>query len=184
MMHRRHRQLPWRLLLASTVSFGALDASAQSADATESSSVECISVTRITRTEVLDEQTILFHMRGQQTYGNYLPSECPGLDEQSRFTYETSTGKLCSNDTITLLERGHQLRLGITCRLGKFLPASAAASAEEVRDLTLDADSRRATPIATEIGRAELPPTAEANPPAPPASSANDVPPAPEEGAR
>jgi hypothetical protein len=180
MMHTDHPLLPWGLLLASSVSLGSLDASAQGGETTDSSSIECVSLTSITRTEVLDEQTILFHMVGQETYTNYLPRECPGLDERARFTYKTSTGKLCNSDTITLLERGPQLRPGITCRLGEFLPASAG----KVLDLTLGEDSRGARPGAIEVRRAQLPPAADAEPPPPAASSPTDAPPPPEDTER
>jgi hypothetical protein len=93
-------------------------------------------------------------MRGQETYSNHLSRECPGLDERARFAYETATGRLCNNDMITLLERGSQLSPGITCRLGKFVRASA----EEVVDLTLGENRHGTRPNAIEVRRAELPP--------------------------
>lgn len=162
---------PWALLAAGLL-LGSSGVLGQGADTVDSSSVECVSLTRVTRTEVLDEQTILFHMRGQKTYSNHLPRECPGLDEQTRFTYKTTSNQLCSNDTITLFERGAQLSPGITCRLGKFVPSSA----EEVVDLTVDENRRGARRNAIEVRRAELPPAADAGATAAPAPAATDAP--------
>jgi hypothetical protein len=159
MILANRRQRPWALLAPSLL-LGSSAAFGQGAD-TISYAVECVSLARVTRTEVLDEQTILFHMRGQQNYSNYLPLECPGLDEQTRFTYRTTSGQLCNNDTITLLERGSQLRPGITCRLGRFVPASA----ERVVDLTLGENRRGASRNAIEVRRVELPPAADADAP-------------------
>lgn len=140
----------------------------QDADTGGGSSVECISLTRVTRTEVVDEQTILFHLRGQETLSNYLPRECPGLDDKTAFTYETTTNRLCNNDTITLIEKGAQLRPGITCRLGRFVPAATRG----IVDPTLDGNASRTRDNLIEIRRIDLPPAGDADaatgPPAPP----------------
>ena len=137
----------------------------QGADTADSSSIECVSLTRLTRTEVVDEQTILFHFRGRETLSNHLPRECPGLDDKTAFTYETSTNRLCNSDTITLLERGSQLRPGISCRLGRFTPVAI----QGIVDPTLDGDASRTRDNLIEIRRVELPPAADpdAGPPAP-----------------
>lgn len=53
--------------------------------------------------------------------------------------YETRTSRLCSNDTITVLEDvGVGLRRGFTCRLGEFLPMSPA----DVEELELREEGR------------------------------------------
>jgi hypothetical protein len=155
--------------MAFSLLLGSYRAVGQVAESVNESSVECISLARVTRTEVVDEQTIRFHMRGRPSYSNYLPSACPGLDGKTRFTYETANSRLCSRDTITLLEGGSRLTPGITCRLGRFV----AAAAEEVVDLTHDehGGTRR---NAIEVRRVELPAAADA--PAPPAPPVNDAP--------
>jgi hypothetical protein len=160
-------------LLAPALLLRAPGVFAQDAHAADSFSVQCISLTRVTRTQILDDQTILFYMRGQKTYSNHLRRDCPGLDEKARFAYQTTNGRLCNNDMITLLERGSGLNAGITCRLGEFLPAAV----EEVLDLTRDENRRGARRNAIEVRRVELPPIADPGPAAAPVPSPTESPP-------
>jgi hypothetical protein len=92
----------------------------------------CLSAAQIDRTRVIDDQTILFVMRNDRAYVNLLSRKCPGLAQQSRFSYEVTVGRLCGVDTITVLEQwAGRLEPGFTCRLGDFHPVSP----EEVEDL-------------------------------------------------
>jgi hypothetical protein len=89
--------------------------------------------------EGLDERNVLFRARGNLLYRNHLPSECPGLDRNSRFAYETN-GQLCESDTITIFSQWNsRLDPGVVCRLGAFQPIGE----EEIRDFTSDDDGRR-----------------------------------------
>jgi hypothetical protein len=93
---------------------------------------ECVIVSRIDQTEAIDDQNILFHMRGDQVFRNTLPRKCPGLERENRIAYQTVSARLCNIDTITVLEDfGVGLRPGFTCRLGQFVPLSP----EEVEEL-------------------------------------------------
>jgi hypothetical protein len=95
---------------------------------------DCIIVSRIDQTDAIDDQNIIFRMRGDDVYRNTLPSKCPGLARENRIAYETRSSRLCKVDTITVLEDfGVGFRPGFTCRLGPFVPLSAA----EVEDLEL-----------------------------------------------
>jgi hypothetical protein len=89
---------------------------------------DCLYVSSVRRTEVLDDQTIIFYMRGNKVaYRNYLPRKCPGLARSGRFMYEIHMSRLCSIDTITVLEQwGVGLQPGFTCKLGDFYPLSPA----------------------------------------------------------
>jgi hypothetical protein len=89
---------------------------------------DCLYVSSVRRTEVLDDQTIIFYMRGNKVaYRNYLAHKCPGLARSGRFMYEVHMSRLCSIDTITVLEQwGVGLQPGFTCRLGDFYPLSPA----------------------------------------------------------
>jgi hypothetical protein len=89
---------------------------------------DCLYVSSVRRTEVLDDQTIIFYMRGNKVaYRNYLAQKCPGLARAGRFMYEVHMSRLCSIDTITVLEQwGVGLQPGFTCRLGDFYPLSPA----------------------------------------------------------
>jgi hypothetical protein len=88
---------------------------------------DCIVVQSIDETEAVDDQNIIFRMRGSTVYRNHLPRKCPGLERENRIAYETRSSRLCSIDTITVLEDfGASLRPGFTCRLGEFVPLSPA----------------------------------------------------------
>jgi hypothetical protein len=80
--------------------------------------VDCIELTRIDRTDVRDNRTIDFHMRGREVYRNRLRHECPGLAFEESFTYRPSTGRLCSVDLIAVNSRTGIA--GPTCALGSF----------------------------------------------------------------
>ena len=95
---------------------------------------DCIIVSRIDQTDALDDQTIIFRMRGRTVYRNTLPNKCPGLQRENRIAYQSNTSRLCNIDTITVLEDfGVGFRPGFTCRLGPFVPLSEA----EVEDIDL-----------------------------------------------
>jgi len=98
---------------------------------------KCVRVISIDQTQVVDDQNILFHMRGSDVYRNHLPRECPRLEQERRIAYKVFSGQLCSHDTITVLEDSvFGLQGGFTCGLGEFVPLSP----EEVEDLKRDDD--------------------------------------------
>ena len=101
----------------------AADAKADDFDRTPT---DCITITNIKETAVIDDSTILFYMRGGKkvTYRISLPQgACPNLGRERRFSYKTTMNRLCDSDLITVLEQfGAGLREGFTCRLGKFYP--------------------------------------------------------------
>jgi hypothetical protein len=82
--------------------------------------VDCIELSRIDHTQVRDDSTIDFYMRGREVYRNRLPAECPGLAFDDSFAYRTSTGRLCSVDLIAVNRSGGST--GPTCPLGSFQP--------------------------------------------------------------
>jgi len=97
-----------------------------------SSTVDCIPVQRVDRTEVLDNRSIVFHMRGREAFLNQLERDCPGLDREKRFMYEVKSAQLCTVDTISVLEDwGVGLAKGFTCPLGPFQKVSE----DELADL-------------------------------------------------
>jgi uncharacterized protein DUF6491 len=117
---------------------------------------DCITVARIDQTEAIDDQTIIFRMRGRSVYRNTLPSKCPGLERENRIAFQSSTSRLCNIDTITVLEDfGVGFRPGFTCRLGPFVPLSE----EEVEDIDLrkkgEAGQRAIETSSVEIERDE-----------------------------
>ncbi len=93
---------------------------------------QCINSRSIRRTEVLDDQNILFYIRGAAIYLNHLPKTCKRLAQDRRFMYQTSLSRLCRSDLITVLtDSGIGIGTGRSCKLGSFY----AISKEDVEDL-------------------------------------------------
>ena len=93
----------------------------------------CIDTRRISNTRIVDEQNILFYMRGGDIFHNELPRACMGLRNGKTISYRTSLSRLCSNDLITLLDSfGMGMSRGPSCAIGKFRPVSKE-EAEAIR---------------------------------------------------
>ena len=142
------------MLLALTLSGIALDALAQNGDQADAEIVReperCLRVNRIRRTEIIDDQTIVFYQRGGGVFVNSLPRHCPQLKRNDRFMYEVRSGELCEIDVITVLDRfGGSFSRGFTCRLGMFHPSSADAVAllEEAAETGGASSAVTATPV-------------------------------------
>ena len=82
----------------------------------------CIPLTQIRETRIRDDWTIDFIRDGKRAWRNTLPQRCPGLRSNDGFGYETSLTQLCSTDIIWVLERTPDLRRGVSCGLGQFVP--------------------------------------------------------------
>ena len=125
-MKRQARLLSYFLLSAlplATASSQDSDDIDDAADAAEEPA-RCITLSRIDRTEVIDDRTIAFHMRNGDIYLNRLDRACRNLDRGRPFSYRTSTSQLCSVDVITILEEfGVGLSPGASCGLGLFEPS-------------------------------------------------------------
>jgi hypothetical protein len=92
--------------------------------------VSCIQTNTIRGTRVHDDRTIDFEMTNGRTYRNTLPIRCSGLGFEERFAYKTTIGRLCSTDTITVLQSGGIN--GPTCGLGEFVPVQLTGSLRPV----------------------------------------------------
>ena len=89
----------------------------------EDRSKRCVSLARIKRTDVVDDQNILFYMNGRKVYLNKLPHKCHGLARADAFMYRTSMSQLCDLDIITVLDNiGFGFMRGPSCGLGTFYP--------------------------------------------------------------
>ena len=81
---------------------------------------QCVTLISIRDTKVRDDRTIDFFLRDGRVLRNHLPNRCPGLGFDESFSYSTSTGQLCSVDTIRVHNAsGIQ---GAACGLGMFQP--------------------------------------------------------------
>lgn len=123
-------------VIAATLALAAAPAPAEARDRSAeknrlvpaSEPVDCLSLTRIRSSRVLDDRTIDFETSGGTVYRNELPHSCPGLGFEERFAFRTSLSQLCSVDIITVLHSGGGLGLmqGASCGLGKFQPMAKA----------------------------------------------------------
>ena len=81
---------------------------------------QCLNLSTIRNTPVLDDQHILFETRNGNTYLKKLPYRCSGLGFEESFSYATSLNKLCRQDIIRVLNRGGGGGVRNTCGLGPF----------------------------------------------------------------
>ena len=127
----------FRLTAALLPLLAAVTADGQDDGAFDRTPRDCLITQSIDQTDAIDDQNIIFYMRGSKVYRNHLPRKCPGLERENRIAYQTHSSRLCSIDQITVLEDlGGTFRPGFTCRLGEFVPMSAA----EVEELELRED--------------------------------------------
>ncbi len=135
---------------------------------------DCITLSLVRDTTVLDDNTILFYLRGGDVYVNVLRDTCFGLEAAGRFITKTRSRRLCRVDLVEVLQQfGGSAMPGAFCRLGDFHPITR----EEADLLEMDADelaaARRSvvlTPLdpeeaVSEDGQATVdqPPAAEAD---------------------
>ena len=85
--------------------------------------VNCVNLSQIRNSEVRDDKTIDFMMRGGKVYRNELPYQCSTLGFDRAFSYATSQAQLCNVDIITVVRNiGGRLDSGGSCGLGMFTP--------------------------------------------------------------
>lgn len=96
----------------------------------------CIEVVRIKETRILDDQTILFGMRGGEFYLNRLPVRCISLKIAGGFSYSTSIDKLCKQDTIKVVQPGSAP--GQTCSIGEFVEFKEKGTIDKIEKMLED----------------------------------------------
>jgi len=117
--------------LAVALTAGALAEEQESAAIGEllSDAENCITLSRIDRTEIVDDSNILFYLRGGKIYLNQLSRRCPGLRRNKPIMYRTSLNRLCNLDTITVMDHlGFGYSPGVSCGLEAFHPISEEAA--------------------------------------------------------
>lgn len=84
-------------------------------------SKDCLYVSRIKRTKVLNDEVIMFETRDRKVWRNTLDNRCPQLGFYEAFSYEVRGGQLCHQDWIYVLQTGAgNLERGHSCGLGSF----------------------------------------------------------------
>lgn len=91
--------------------------------AADAGAVNCLQISQISNTRIIDDQNIVFKVRNNTFYNNKLPNKCSGLKSANKFTYSTSQSVLCNVDIITVLhDSGPDMMRGASCGLGVFTP--------------------------------------------------------------
>lgn len=88
--------------------------------------VQCLQISQIRNTRVIDDQTVDFILRNGTVMRNTLPNRCPGLGFERAFSYRTSIPQLCNVDIITVFVQGAGPQIGASCGLGMFVPVKPA----------------------------------------------------------
>jgi hypothetical protein len=90
------------------VAGGASPAMAQEAEDDKGSGNECISLSQVRRSQILDDHTILFHMSGKRIKKATLAFGCPSLKFYGSFSYRSYNNRLCARfDTIVSRSGAH-----------------------------------------------------------------------------
>lgn len=119
----RPAQSRWRMAapMMSALLWAASPAAARAADPEpapqkpRSLTESCIPLSLVLRTEILDDQTVLFHMRNGRIKKATLAFRCPSLKFYGSFSYEVYSNRLCARvDTIVS-------RAGTHCPIGDIM---------------------------------------------------------------
>ena len=74
----------------------------------KNSGAECITLSQVRRTQILDDHTILFHMSGKRIKKATLAFGCPSLKFYGSFSYRSYNNRLCERfDTIVSRSGAH-----------------------------------------------------------------------------
>jgi hypothetical protein len=104
------------IFLATTLSGMLLAAASAQADSAKGNDV-CLDIDHVDHTVVVDDQTILYYMRGGKIWKNTLQRQCSSLKFEQGFVEDIRGGEVCSNrQTIRVIQTG------ALCSLGAFTP--------------------------------------------------------------
>jgi len=93
--------------------------------------VNCVTLSQLRETRVIDDRTIDFILNDGTILRNTLPNRCPSLGFERAFSYSTSINRLCNVDIITVIAQGGGPRRGASCGLGMFVPVKPAETPAE-----------------------------------------------------
>jgi hypothetical protein len=80
--------------------------------------VDCVERSGISGQVARDDRTLDVTMTDGRLLRNRLPYACEGLGRQSRLLYRTASERVCSTDTIVMIQSDG--RPGASCGLGRF----------------------------------------------------------------
>lgn len=88
----------------------------------------CISLTQIQRSEVVDDETILFHMRNGRIKEATLAFGCPSLKFYDSFSYRVYSNRLCARVDV-IVTRG-----GAHCPIAEITDHAPEKKGEDPKD--------------------------------------------------
>jgi hypothetical protein len=101
----------------------ALSAGTANADSSDPASRPvCLEASSVWSTGVIDEKTILFHMRNGTVWKNTLKQSCPNLKFRRGFSEVVRSGQICANRQIISVLGTHN-----PCQLGDFTRVSQSS---------------------------------------------------------
>jgi hypothetical protein len=77
----------------------------------------CLTVSQLRSTAVIDDKTVLFELRNRSVWVNKLKFKCPSLGFYESFSYEVHGNSICDIDVIRVFAQNH---IGASCGLSKF----------------------------------------------------------------
>lgn len=113
---------PVILFIGCALLIGATSAPTPPADPKTTKGPQCLNLSQLDHSEVVDDKTILFHMKGGKIWRNDLPFGCPRLGYEKAFSHKTTINQICTVDIITVLNNygGSGLQEEASCGLGDF----------------------------------------------------------------
>lgn len=113
----------------------AADAPAPTGESTKAAKTEnCLTVSRIRQTKVVDDQTVLFYLPQNKIYKNVLPNKCNMLSSYNAIYYKPTGNQLCSVDAIGPLITDAPTTSQTSCGLGTFELIDKATAEKLISD--------------------------------------------------
>lgn len=109
------------LLVAAALVYSTSAGAAEPATPAAGKQENCLMLSRIRKTQVVDQNTVLFYFSQNEIYKNTLPHTCNSLRSDTAVEYRSSINELCSTDIITpLVSTGGGYMHAGSCGLGRF----------------------------------------------------------------
>ena len=106
-------------------------------------SSRCLSTAKYRRVEIMNNQILVFHGRGDEMWLNILPNRCMGLQADMILTIERRGMRLCARDQFKGEPRFRLDTASMPCTLGEFHP-TRPQNVAAIRD-ALEAGQRTTT---------------------------------------
>ncbi len=106
-------------------------------------SSRCLSTGKYRRVEIMNNQVLIFHGRGDEIWLNILPNRCMGLEADMILSIERRGMRLCARDQFTGVPRFRPDTNSMPCTLGDFHP-TRPENVAAIRD-ALEAGQRTTT---------------------------------------